>query len=71
MVNLMALIMRRFVPAYRKRWNLSVEQAKAVGSILACRTPVLGSEEYDCEHCGYLHRVYHSCRNRSRSADFF
>ena len=40
------------------------EQFRAVNSILACRTAILGADVYVCTGCGSTHTVYHSCNNR-------
>jgi len=40
------------------------EQFKAVNSMLACRTPKLGTDIYKCPDCDKEQLVYHSCRNR-------
>jgi len=40
------------------------EEYKAVSAIRVCRTEVLGVEEYVCEECGEISKVYHSCKNR-------
>lgn len=44
---------------------LSPTQRKALGAILACRTPKLGGQRFDCDDCGYQRFVYHSCRHRA------
>lgn len=38
---------------------------KAILDITGCRSEPMGAHLYECNHCGYLHVVYHSCRNRS------
>ena len=40
------------------------EQFRAVNSIMACRTPKLGTDLYKCPGCDKEQLVYHSCRNR-------
>jgi hypothetical protein len=37
---------------------------KAVNQIMACRTPKLGTDVYECPRCGTTKFVYHSCKNR-------
>lgn len=37
---------------------------KAVNQIMACRTPKLGTDVYECPKCGTTKFVYHSCKNR-------
>jgi predicted Zn-ribbon and HTH transcriptional regulator len=43
---------------------LSLEQAKAIQDIVACRTPTLGGHVHQCDHCGYKQDLYNSCCNR-------
>lgn len=33
---------------------------KAVNQIMACRTPALGTDVYECSECGTIRFVYHS-----------
>lgn len=40
-------------------------QRKALRAIGACRTPALGGQRQQCDHCGHEHIQWHSCRNRS------
>jgi hypothetical protein len=60
-------IFRRYGPAYRERFGDAVlpSHRRALDDLAACRTPALGGQRYACDHCGYEHYVYHSCRNRS------
>ena len=37
---------------------------KAVNQIMACRTPKLGTDVYECPQCRMTKFVYHSCKNR-------
>jgi hypothetical protein len=37
---------------------------KAAHQIMACRTPKLGTDVYQCPQCGTTKFVYHSCKNR-------
>jgi hypothetical protein len=37
----------------------------AITGILACRTPALGGQVWQCDRCGSEVHVHHSCRNRS------
>ncbi len=37
---------------------------KAAHQIMACRTPKLGTDVYQCPKCGTTKFVYHSCKNR-------
>ena len=44
--------------------RLTREQRKAMRAIAACRTPSMGGHRYACDHCGYEHVQWNSCRNR-------
>lgn len=37
---------------------------RILNALLVCRTPALGAHVYQCQECGRLHFVPHSCRNR-------
>jgi Putative transposase/Transposase zinc-binding domain len=37
---------------------------KAANQSMACRTPKLGTDVYQCPQCGTTQFVYHSCKNR-------
>ncbi len=43
---------------------LSAAQRRVLTDIAQCRTAVLGGHLDVCEHCGYEHPSYNSCRNR-------
>jgi len=60
----LADVLRQFGPAYLRAHALSTPQAKAWRGIVACRTAAMGGKRRDCDHCGYRHWQYHSCRNR-------
>lgn len=57
-------VVKQFLPAYKKRYTLSPEQASVCQSIIQCQTDVLGGEVYRCEGCGHEITRYHSCGNR-------
>ena len=40
------------------------EQYKAVADMRACRTAVLGIDNYSCPQCGDTTEVFHNCKNR-------
>jgi hypothetical protein len=44
--------------------KLSPEQAKAVFSIMNCRTETYGYHADVCDECGFIEVAYNSCRNR-------
>jgi hypothetical protein len=46
------------------RLNLSLDQARAVRALVACRTAALGGHLEVCDSCGYSRPAYNSCRNR-------
>lgn len=50
---------------YRQRHGLSVDQYQAANAIMSCQSPVLGYEEWLCEHDGHVEQTAHSCRHRS------
>ena len=51
---------------YAKHPNRYIRQEEytAVSAMRICRTEVLGVEQYVCEECGEISKVYHSCKNR-------
>ena len=51
-------------PEYRKEHKLPEQQRKAMYALENCRTAALGGHVDQCEHCGYTHTFYNSCRNR-------
>jgi hypothetical protein len=60
----LAQVFRRFYPCHRQSSKVSAEQRRAAWCIQACRTPALGEDQWECERCGNVHTVYHSCGNR-------
>lgn len=63
----LAEIVRHAGEAYRRTFGdrMPPSHARALGDILACRTPALGGSLFACdEDCGHLEFAYHSCRNR-------
>lgn len=49
---------------YRAENPVSPQQAKVVGSIMACRTPQLGGRIDQCQECGAWVFRFNSCRDR-------
>lgn len=49
----------------KHRKHLCATHYRAVRSVLACRTPVLGGRLYRCKGCAKNHYAYHSCNHRS------
>jgi hypothetical protein len=63
----LAEIVRQAGEAYRRAFGARMppSHARALGDILACRTPGLGGSLFACDQdCGHLEFSYHSCRNR-------
>ena len=62
--DLGAIVRARSATFLRNR-RTTAAQRKALRAIGACRTPVLGGQRQQCDHCGHEHIQWHSCRNRS------
>jgi hypothetical protein len=63
----LADIVRQAGEAYARAFGARMlpSHTRALGDILACRTPELGGSLFTCdEDCGHLEFSYHSCRNR-------
>ena len=60
-------IAARFGAAYLARHGAAIlpSHRRALHDLAACRTAALGGHVSGCDHCGYEHFTYHSCRNRS------
>jgi uncharacterized C2H2 Zn-finger protein len=57
-------IFREYWPQYRQKYPVTSQQAKVVGSIMACRTAQLGGRIDQCSECGALVFRFNSCRDR-------
>lgn len=57
-------IFYRFLGELKTEMKFSKQQWKAINAILLCRTPALGGEVKQCEHCEKTVTHYRSCRNR-------
>jgi site-specific recombinase XerD/predicted Zn-ribbon and HTH transcriptional regulator len=59
-------IVRTAGPQFRQRYwrSLTWPQIKVLNAIVRCRTSALGGHRDRCDHCGYQHLRFHSCRNR-------
>lgn len=57
-------ILAQHADTYEQEHPLSLEQRKVVRAIQNCRTAALGGHVDECDHCGYTHISYNSCRNR-------
>jgi hypothetical protein len=63
----LADIVRQAGEAYARAFGARMlpSHTRALGDILACRTPELGGSLFTCDQdCGHLEFSYHSCRNR-------
>lgn len=50
---------------FRKpKFFVELEQLKAINAILSCRTNKLGKDRYQCNDCGEIVEIHHSCKNR-------
>lgn len=60
----LADILRAHGQAWLAGHTLGRSQAKAWRAIVACRTAALGGHVEQCDRCGTIRHVFHSCRNR-------
>jgi len=62
----MANILGQYHQHYIKKMGTKVlpSHRRAIGDILACRTPVMGGSVYECTHCNNQLYSYHSCKTR-------
>lgn len=60
-------IIRRFGGVYEGYYGNSMlpSHRQALDALSKCRTEEMGSHHEFCNHCGYQHVLFHSCRNRS------
>lgn len=59
-------LLRQLAPEYLERFGSAMPERhrQVLNKILACRTPALGGEMYQCPNCpGFAYR-YHSCNDR-------
>jgi len=59
-----AAILREYWAAYKETHPVTPQQAKVVGSVMACRTPQLGGRVKQCQECGAWVFGFNSCRDR-------
>jgi len=59
-----AAILREYWAEYKETHPVTPQQAKVVGSVLACRTPQLGGRMEQCQECEGLVFRFNSCRDR-------
>ena len=59
-------LLQQWAPAYGKRFGsaLPQRQRQVLHKILACRTPALGGQLFQCPDCPGFHYRYHSCNDR-------
>ena len=58
--------LQRLAPDYWKRFGASMPQRhrRVLRKMLACRTPALGGQLFQCPDCSAFHYRYHSCNDR-------
>jgi len=58
---------RRFGGSYLEAHGAAMlpSHRRAIADIIACRTEVLGGQQWCCNECGTMLHVFHSCRNRA------
>ncbi len=66
-------MIRLFGDSYLNRYSQKIlpSHLQALDSLAKCRTEAMGSHEQLCKNCGYEHRIFHSCKNRSCPQCFF
>jgi hypothetical protein len=57
-------IFREYWAEYKEKHPVTPQQAKVVGSMMACRTPQLGGRVDQCQACGAWVFHFKSCRDR-------
>ena len=57
-------VMHQCLRTYRQSHRLSPRQWQVCSHVLACRTPVMGGFELQCDHCDDHAWLYHACRDR-------
>jgi hypothetical protein len=62
--NTLGDVIRQILPALLKERGVSKAQLKVLRALAGCRTPEMGGSAMVCHHCGSVHYVLHSCRNR-------
>jgi len=60
----LADVIRRFGASFTSRHKPDIFQQNVLENIRLCRTAALGGHKQKCNHCGYEHIHYNSCRNR-------
>jgi hypothetical protein len=60
----LAEVLRTFGPAFLREHTPSPGQERAWRAIVECRTPALGGQLQQCDHCGRQRPLFNSCRNR-------
>jgi len=62
--NTLGAVIDRFLPDLLLKKGISKHQLKVLRALACCRTPEMGGSAMVCQHCGSVHYVLHSCRNR-------
>jgi hypothetical protein len=62
--NDLGSVVRKFLPGLLSKKGVSAHQLKVLSALANCGTPQMGGSAMACTHCGSIHYVMHSCRNR-------
>jgi hypothetical protein len=57
-------ILQDYGQAYAMKHPLSFQQVKVMQHLCDCRTDACGTHHDVCDHCGYEHVLYNSCKDR-------
>jgi Putative transposase/Transposase zinc-binding domain len=59
-------LLQKLAPDYRQRLDSAMPERhrQVLKKILACRTPALGGQLFQCPQCSGFHYRYHSCNDR-------
>ncbi len=60
----MQSLMVAYPPPLELQQPLSLEKRKVCEHIQACRTPIMGGLQLQCDQCGHTPLLYHACRDR-------
>jgi hypothetical protein len=62
--NDLGSVVRKFLPGLLSKKGVSTHQLKVLSALANCGTTQMGGSAMACTHCGSIHYVMHSCRNR-------
>lgn len=62
----LAEVFRQHAPSYLAEFGDKIlpGHRQVITSVMACRTPALGGQAWQCDDCGKTHYSYHSCNDR-------